>query len=238
MKTGTKAARERGVGEQRADQVRDLEGERERRHRRRWCRSSAAATTSRSEAGDARQAGGHGEDRRVDGRAPGLAVWRRQAARYSTPPPRAVRGFLASWPISRHRSSGTTARCASAPRTASTRPRSRRTSAASQAAVTEGDDEAGRRRAPPPRAADRQGRQARRAAPQQRRPQEVPRRAAAQERGFEVARPRTSTAALREAGSAASRCTGKTWGGLVTLCVHRQPQAPARPSLSMREVRP
>ena len=82
------------------------------------------------EACDARQAGGHGEDRRVHGRAPGLAVWRRQAARYSTPPPRGVRGFLASWPTSRHRSSGISARCGSAPRTVSTRPRSRPTSAA------------------------------------------------------------------------------------------------------------
>ena len=62
-KTGTNADDERRVGDERADQVRDLEGERERRHRAGRAEVAAGDDLAR-EARDAREAG---EDREDDG---------------------------------------------------------------------------------------------------------------------------------------------------------------------------
>ena len=101
----------------------------------------------------------------------------------------------------------------SASRTAATRRRSRRTSAASRPrspAATTGAADAEHRDLV---SDDRQGRQARRAAPQHRRAQEVPRRAPARvARLSTYARSATSSVRHRQgAGSAASRAPRCTW---------------------------
>ena len=92
VKTGTKAALERRVGDQRAEQVRHLEGDRERRGRARACRSSCAATISRDQPGDPREAGGDREDRGV-ARDPAARRGRRARSARSL-------GAAASWSVS------------------------------------------------------------------------------------------------------------------------------------------
>ena len=85
-------AGERRVGHQRADQVRDLEGERERR------RGAAGAEIAggddlADQPRDARQTRRDREDQRVDG-GTAWGVFGGQAARYSTPPSRPIRDLF------------------------------------------------------------------------------------------------------------------------------------------------
>ena len=229
MKTGTNAALSAASANSAADEVRDLEGDRERRRRRRWCRSSSRrrprgpgpAIRLRPVAiekiavlrDDARGAGGRPR-RPAWGRA-GRAPLRSRLAlrrRYRT---RAGRGAgtrplvrRRSWPTSIPRRSASSAPSVSAWRTVATRRRSRPTSAASRRAVEPRRRRGRRRRAPRADLDDRQGRQARRAAPQHRRPQEVPRRARARRLPRPERRPAPAASRAPRPSSAAHRRRG------------------------------
>ena len=140
VKTGTKARGQRGVGHERAQQVRDLERDREGRERDRSCRSSSTATISRT--------GPAIRERPVaiEKIAVLTAIRRAGAGRLGRPsgraivraPPRPDRGVLTSWPTSTHRRSASSAPSASGSRIAATRrdqdvlppPRGRRRPAA------------------------------------------------------------------------------------------------------------
>ena len=131
--------RERRVGEQVADQVRDLEGDRERRVGCAACRRSCAAMISRTRPAIREKPGGDREDRGVAGdatvrpRCRASARWGRSAqGRYSTAPRGLRPPRLLPWPTSPPRRSGSCAPSASGSRIAATPRRSRPTSAASR----------------------------------------------------------------------------------------------------------
>ena len=78
MKTGTNAALSAASANSAAHEVRDLEGDRERRERRRWCRSSSTATISRTSPAIRDRPGRDREDRGVAGDAPARRGARRR----------------------------------------------------------------------------------------------------------------------------------------------------------------